>query len=46
MENGKFVENEVVATLENMADGNSVELKNNLLVVEACENATGKFIIY
>ncbi|XP_059482346.1 uncharacterized protein LOC132200699 [Neocloeon triangulifer] len=38
MVNGQFVGNEVLAILENMFIGNSVELQNNIDIMEECEN--------
>jgi hypothetical protein len=42
MINGKFLENEVFATLENIAGGNFEELKKNMLVVDDCGNTAGQ----
>jgi hypothetical protein len=45
MINGKFVDNEVFATLENMAGGNLAELKKNMLVLDDCGNTTGQSLL-
>jgi hypothetical protein len=46
MINGKFVENDVFAILENMAGGNFAELKKNMMVVDDCGNTTGQHIFH
>ncbi|XP_059468652.1 uncharacterized protein LOC132192629 isoform X2 [Neocloeon triangulifer] len=40
MVNGKFVENDVLVILENMAAGNTNELQKNMNIMDECSNST------
>ncbi|XP_065342122.1 uncharacterized protein LOC135940920 [Cloeon dipterum] len=41
MIDGKFVENEVLAILENLATGNLEDLQKNLMIIDECSSSSG-----